>query len=126
MPRRVLVVEDEADFTATYRRLLARQGCRIVETATRQAALEAIRTQPFALVVADLRLPDGDGLDIVRAARATPQPPAVIVVTGFGSEANRRQALEAGASAYLPKPFAVSAFIALVEQTLGPVAPTGP
>ncbi|MBI4593592.1 MAG: response regulator, partial [Candidatus Rokubacteria bacterium] len=114
------------DFTATYRRLLARQGCRIVETATRQAALEAIRTQPFALVVADLRLPDGDGLDIVRAARATPQPPAVIVVTGFGSEAKRRQALEAGASAYLPKPFAVSAFISLVEQTLGPVAPTDP
>lgn len=115
----VLVVEDEADLVATYRRLLTRQGCRVIAAGTRREALDAIGAQPFVLVVVDLRLPDGDGLDIVRAARARPEPPEVIVVTGFASEASRRQALDAGATAYLTKPFSISAFTALVQRTLG-------
>jgi two-component system, NtrC family, response regulator HydG len=69
-------------------------------------------------VIADLRLPDGDGLDLVRAARRTPTPTPAIVVTGFASRAARTAALAAGASAYLAKPFATSAFTALVDQTL--------
>jgi DNA-binding response OmpR family regulator len=117
--RSVLVVEDEADLVATYERLLRRQGCRVVATGTRREALVAIRDERFALVVADLRLPDGDGLDVVRAARASPIPPPVIVVTGFGSEATRHAALVAGASAYLRKPFSVSEFSRVVETALG-------
>jgi DNA-binding response OmpR family regulator len=114
----VLVVEDESDLVTTYRRLLTRHGCRVIAAATRHEALEAIRAESFRLVVVDLRLPDGDGLDVVRAARATPLPPAVIVVTGFASDATRRQAIDAGASAYMAKPFSISAFSSLVEQTL--------
>jgi DNA-binding NarL/FixJ family response regulator len=63
-----------------------------------------------ALVVSDLRLPDGDGLSIVRAARALPIPAMVIVITGFGSASIWQSAQEAGASAYLAKPFSVHAF----------------
>lgn len=120
VPRSVLVVEDEADLATTYQRLLRRQGCRVTAAGTRREALDAIRDDRFALVVADLRLPDGDGLDVVRAARAMDRPPAVIVVTGFASEGSRRQALEAGAVAYLKKPFALSELSTLVESALGP------
>src|SRR5215470_8181500 len=101
----VLVVDDEADFLATYDRLLRRQGYRTVTTSSRQSALLALEADPFALIIADMRLPDGDGLDIVRAARARPQPARVIVVTGFASAQSRRDALAAGATAYLAKPF---------------------
>jgi DNA-binding response OmpR family regulator len=116
------VVEDESDLVATYRRLLARHGCRVIAAGTRREALDAIREEPFALVVVDLRLPDGDGLDVVRAARATGRPPAVIVVTGFASDTSRRQACDAGATAYLAKPFSISAFSSLVDQTLAGTA----
>jgi DNA-binding response OmpR family regulator len=64
----ILVVDDESDFLSTYRRLLSRDGFRVVEAATRSEALAALAREAFALVIADERLPDGDGLDVVRAA----------------------------------------------------------
>mgnify|MGYP000291884089 CR=1 FL=1 len=114
----VLVVDDEPDFVATYRRLLARHGCRVAEATGRTAALDVLGRCRFELVIADLRLPDGDGLEVVRAARAAANAPAVIVVTGFPSEETRRQALAAGAAAYLTKPFPISQFDALVDRML--------
>jgi DNA-binding response OmpR family regulator len=120
MAGRVLVVDDEADLVASYERLLRRQGYRVIATATRGEGLAVIACEALVLVVSDLRLPDGDGLDVVRAARRSPAPVPVLVVTGFGSEATRAAALAAGASGYLTKPFSASAFAALVERAVGP------
>jgi len=76
-----------------------------------------MRTTRLSLVISDVRLPDGDGLDIVRAARSsTPTP--VVVVTGFPSEPGRRSALAAGASAYLAKPFSTADFSALIRDVV--------
>ena len=116
----VLVVDDEADFLATYDRLLRRHGYRTISAGSREAALAVLEAEPLALVIADLRLSDGDGLDVVRAARAHLHPPPVIVVTGFASEQSRRQALAAGATAYLAKPFSTSALTSLVREALAP------
>ena len=116
----VLVVDDETDFLKTYERLLQRRGYQVVAVSTRREGLVVVQSRPLRLVVADVKLPDGDGLDIVRAARVAAPPPAVIVVTGFASDANRRQALEAGATAYLPKPFSVSSFTELVDRLATP------
>ena len=131
MACRVLVVEDEPDLAVTCQRLLCWQGYDVVSAGSRQAGLWAIRAEPFALVITDLRLPDGDGLDVVRAARATPTLTPVIVFTAFVSERSRRAALEAGAVAYLVKPFSVSAFTTLVREVLdaaacAPAAPPSP
>jgi two-component system response regulator HydG len=114
----VLVVDDEVDFLATYERLLRRQGYRTIAAGSRQAALAALESEPLALIIADLRLADGDGLDVVRAARARLHPPPVIVVTGFASEQSRRQALAAGATGYLAKPFSTSVLASLVREAL--------
>ena len=116
----VLVVDDEVDFLATYDRLLRRQGYRTITVSTRQAALAALADEVLDLIIADIRLSDGDGLDVVRTARARLHPPAVIVVTGFASEQSRRQALAAGATAYLAKPFSTSALTSLVREALVP------
>jgi DNA-binding response OmpR family regulator len=79
-----------------------------------------VEREPLTLVLTDLRLPDGDGLDIVRAARrTTPNPTPTLVVTGFASEASRTAALAAGASGYLAKPFGAAALVSLIESTLG-------
>ena len=114
----ILVVDDEADLVRTYERLLRRRGYRVVSAGSRQDGLVIIEREPLALLIADIRLGDGDGLDLVRAARRAPTPTPSIVVTGFGSEASRLAALSAGASAYLGKPFTTSAFTSLVEETL--------
>jgi len=114
----ILVVDDEADFVANYQRLLRRRGYRVVSAGSRGDGLVIVEREPLALVITDLRLPDGDGLELVRAARRRPTPTPSIVVTGFASEASRMAALAAGASGYLAKPFAAASFISLVEKML--------
>jgi len=115
---RVLIVDDEADLVATYERLLHRRGYRVVSAGSCRDGLLVIEREPLALVVTDLRLPDGDGLDIVRAARRTPTPTPSLVVTGFVSEASRAAALAAGAAGYLAKPFATSNLVSLAQSAL--------
>ena len=117
--RPVLVVDDEADLAMTYERLLRRQGYRTVSAGSREAGLLALEAQPVRLVIADLLLPDGDGLDVVRAACALPSPPPVLVATVLASRASRRAALDAGATAFLAKPFATEAFNRLIGELLG-------
>jgi DNA-binding response OmpR family regulator len=114
----ILIVDDEADLAVTYERLLRRQGYRVHSVGSRRAGLAAIGAEPPSLVIADLRLPDGDGLDVVRAARALPTPPPVLVATVLGSRASRQNALAAGASAFLAKPFATETFSSLVKELL--------
>jgi two-component system response regulator PilR (NtrC family) len=114
----ILVVDDEADFVANYQRLLRRQGYRMISAGSCGDGLVIVEREPLALVITDLRLPDGDGLELVRVARRLPTPTPSIVVTGFASEASRMAALAAGASAYLAKPFVAASFISLVEKTL--------
>ena len=114
----ILVVDDEADFVANYQRLLRRQGYRMISAGSRGDGLVIVEREPLALVITDLRLPDGDGLELVRVARRLPTPTPSIVVTGLASGASRMAALAAGASGYLAKPFAAASFISLVEKTL--------
>ena len=119
MTRSVLVVDDEADMAATYARLLRRQGHRVVCVGTRAAGILAVAADPPMLVIADLRLPDGDGLDVVRAARALPAPVPVIVATVLASRETQQAAITAGAAAFLAKPFTAESFSSLVSQVLG-------
>ena len=115
---RILVVEDEADLVVTYDRLLRRQGYRVVTAASRVEGLKALESAPPTLVIADLRLPDGDGLDIIQAAHARDPKVPVIVVTAFASRAARAAAQASGASAFLAKPFPASALLRLVHDEL--------
>jgi DNA-binding response OmpR family regulator len=118
MTNPILVVDDEADLVTTYERLLRRQGYRVLPAGTCRAGLAVIQAEPLGLVIADLRLPDGDGLEVVRAARALVTPPPVLVATGLASPTARQAALAAGASAFLAKPFATEAFVRLVGLLL--------
>ncbi len=112
---RIAVVEDELDLRVTYERLLRRAGYRVVTAGSRAEGLSLLKqAAPPSLVISDLRLSDGDGLDIVRAARTLDRPVPVIVVTAFATAAAREAALAAGASAFLAKPFVASALLRLV------------
>ncbi len=116
MPRAILVVDDEDDFLTTYRRLLRRDGYRVVAVGSRAAALDALAADRFVLVISDVRLTDGDGLDVVRGARAIDPPVPAIVVSGFTSEAARRAATEAGATAFVAKPFEATTLASRVRE----------
>jgi DNA-binding response OmpR family regulator len=119
MSRRVLVVDDETDLAVTCQRLLRRLGYEVTCAGSRGEGLALIERELPGLVISDLRLPDGSGIDLVFAARRTPTPVPVIVVTGFPSSASRAAALAAGAAAYLAKPFSAQALTSLVQDIFG-------
>lgn len=114
----ILVVEDEPDLLVTYERLLRREGYRVVTAGSRAEALGLVRSAPPGLVIADLKLPDGDCLDIVRAAQALDPPAPVIIVTAFATQAAREAALAAGAAGFLAKPFVASTLLRRVHDTI--------
>ena len=116
---RIVVVEDEADLRVTYERFLRRAGYRVSGTGSREEGAKLVGSTPHpSLVILDLRLPDGDGLDLIRTARALDPPVPVIVVTAFPTKAAREAALAAGAGAFVAKPFAADALLSLVRGSL--------
>ena len=116
--RKVLIVDDEPDLATTCARLLRRMGHVPLITLSGQEAVELIEREHPDLILTDLRLPAVDGLAVLRHAQRGARKIPVILFTAYTSEASRRQALEAGASAYLPKPFSAAALGAAVEQAL--------
>ena len=114
----ILVVDDERDLAATCERLLRRRGWNVVTAGSRETALSVLARPPRpVLAIVDRQLPDGDGLDVLRAALAIGTP--VIMVTGYGSAATRRLALEEGAAGFLAKPFSAHELLELVRRIVG-------
>src|SRR5688572_27323377 len=113
---RVLVVEDRESLRRMMERALVGEGHE-VETAADVAAGIAALERPgrsFDLVLTDLRLPSGSGLDIVAAARRRAPPPAVVVMTGFGTIEAAVEAMKLGAADFLEKPVELDRLLRLV------------
>jgi DNA-binding response OmpR family regulator len=116
----ILIVEDETDLAETCVRFLRGLGYRTRAAHTVSEALAAIIADPPDLVIADLRLGGAlDGLDVVRHLRQREPRIPVIVCTALGSDGTRQEALDAGAIAYLTKPFALTDLRATVDRALG-------
>ncbi|MFO7675048.1 MAG: sigma-54 dependent transcriptional regulator [bacterium] len=118
MKHRVLVIDDDPGLGRVLRLLLEGAGhsVRVVESVA--AGRSALAEDGWDLVVTDLKLPDGDGLDVLRAARgAAPEAP-VVLVTAFASVPSAVEAMKQGAYDYLTKPFDNDKFRAVVTNAL--------
>jgi DNA-binding NtrC family response regulator len=115
----VLVVDDEADLAESCARLLRRRGYGVVTVNSWEAGHAALRTSRPHLLVSDVRLPDGDGLELVREAHGLNPPVPAVVISGYLSEANRTAARAAGVVEFLSKPFSNEAFGRAIDTALG-------
>lgn len=105
MAARVLIVDDEKLIRWSLRERLAIDGCEIEEAGTVRAAEALLKRQPFDVALFDLKLPDGNGLDLLRhAARCQPET-MVVIITAHSSVDNAVQAMKEGAFDYVSKPF---------------------
>jgi len=105
-PLDVLLIEDHEDTADVMARLLETYGHTVTTAALLAEALAAIERRHFDLVISDLGLPDGSGLDFVRAFRQHSGVPAV-ALTGYGMDDDVRRCLEAGFTAHLTKPVSI-------------------
>lgn len=113
--RRVLLIEDHADTLSAVRELLAELSCEILAVGSVQDALAAAETQSFDLVLSDLGLPDGSGLDLMRQLRDR-YGLAGIAVTGYGMKDDVRQSREAGFVDHLVKPITFQRLAGAIER----------
>ena len=99
----LLVVDDEPSARTTLSLLLRKRGHRVTEAEDVAAAAKRLAEQTFDLVVTDLRMPDGDGLDVLQAARAQADAPDVILLTAYAEWKSAKEAIRLGALDYFEK-----------------------
>ena len=118
---RILVIDDEADLRELLEITLLKMGLDVDSAASLADARACLQQQEYALVLTDMRLPDGVGIDLVREITAGARPIPVAVITAFGSADNAVIALKAGAFDYLSKPVRVDQLRQMVQSALGPI-----
>jgi len=112
-----LIIEDEPQIRRFVRAALEAEGWQVHEAATQQRGLIESGTRKPDLLVLDLGLPDGDGMDLIRDVRTWSSVP-IIVLSARADESDKIAALDAGADDYLTKPFGVGELLARVRANL--------
>ncbi|GAB4041387.1 MAG: two-component system response regulator PilR [Rubrivivax sp.] len=125
---RLLVVDDEPDLRTLYELTLMREGYDVESAGSVGEAWALLEARRYELLITDMRLPDGSGLDLLARLEAAGRPEKAMVITAYGSPENAVEALKAGAYDYLTKPVDLRQFRASVASALGrvPTAPEAP
>lgn len=118
-PGGVLVVDDEPDLLTLYELTLLRAGHEVDTAASVAEAWERLSERVYRLVITDMRLPDGSGMDLMQRLEQARRPERIIVITAYGSAENAVEALKAGAFDYLTKPVDLRQFRSVVAGALG-------
>jgi len=116
-PPRLLFVEDHADTALALARVLSREGYAVTRADSVASAQKLIDAESFDLLISDIGLPDGSGLDIVRHLRKTQTTPG-IAVSGYGMDQDISSAKDAGFSRHLTKPVHPDVLLAAVAEML--------
>lgn len=114
----ILVVDDEPDLRTLYELTLLREGYEVVSAPDLDQARECLAQRRFDMLITDMRLPDGLGLELLRELNAQQRSEKCIVITAYGSAENAVEALKAGAFDYLTKPVDLKQLRAAVQSAL--------
>lgn len=119
----LLVVDDEPDLRTLYELTLLREGYDVETAGSVEDAWQRLAERSYNVVITDMRLPDGNGLDLLRRLEAADRGEKTIVITAYGSAENAVEALKAGAFDYLTKPVDLRQFRGVVASALGRTPP---
>lgn len=114
----VLIVDDEPELRKAMAFDFKRRGCILFEAGCGNDALQIIRTTTIDIVISDVRMPNGSGIDLVKEIRKiNPKTPVVLLATGF-ADLSEPEALQIGAQALVEKPIDRKRMIEIIEQSL--------
>jgi DNA-binding NtrC family response regulator len=113
---RILVVDDDVEFARMVERLLASEGYRAAHAGTSRAALDALSRRPFDILLTDLKMPEGSGMELLRVVRERHPAIEVVIMTGYGTIESTVEAMKLGAADFIPKPFENEELLLHLEQ----------
>ncbi len=114
----ILILEDEVNLAKGLSTVMEEEGYEVDLAETGHAALEKFQREDFDLLVADLRLPDMDGMEVIYQIREKKPRTNVVIITGYPSVSSAVQAVKMGVSDYLRKPFTEDEFKAAIKSAL--------
>ena len=123
MSKKILIIEDEQIITKSLQRLLKKEGYQVEISNNGADALEKIKNDDFNLIVSDIRMPDMDGIETIKAIRKyfVEQGKSLvpeILITGYADESKYQEALELKVADYLYKPFDIKDFLEAVRRNI--------
>lgn len=121
--RSLLIVDDDAPLRNRLARAMEQRGFTVVSAASVAEGLEVLGTAPPAYAVVDLRLEDGNGLEVVEALRTARDDVRIVMLTGYGNIATAVVAIKAGAVDFLAKPVDADQLTAALIETERPLPP---
>jgi len=116
--RSVLIVDDDKSILRIFTLILQKQEYETDTAETGEEAMNKISDRPYDLALVDVKLPDIDGIDLLRRMNSTNPSMIKIVITGFASAEDGIKALDSGADAYLVKPVRPEELVRLVKEKL--------
>ena len=120
--KKVLVADDEAIVVNSIRKILSRKGFAVEEAFTCKDALARVFAQDYDLVLLDMKMTDGNGLDVLQRIKAKRPDLRVVIVTGYASIDTAVEAIQKGASDYMAKPFTPDELYTMTNRVLGTAA----
>jgi HAMP domain-containing protein/signal transduction histidine kinase len=120
-PMRILLVEDHEDTNRSLTNLLRRRGYHVQSALSFQSALDLSANEQFDVLISDLGLPDGSGIDLIQ--KLASKPPLGIALTGFGMEQDIRRSREVGFQHHLVKPIDLNKLDLLIQQGAAALLP---
>ena len=114
---RVLVIDDESVICDACELVLSEKGHTVTLRNNGRAGLNAIREGTYDILLLDMKLPDIDGMDILKVVREEKPGLCTIVMTGYSSISNAVQAMRKGADDYLAKPFTEDELVQAIEES---------
>lgn len=114
----ILVIDDEPDLRTLYELALQREGYQVSSAGTLAQAHQTLDKQIFDIIITDMRLPDGSGLDVLQHIRKCQRKERCVVITAYGSAENAVESLKAGAFDYLTKPVDLKQFRTVISSAI--------
>ncbi len=118
MKESILIIDDDSAIRDGCFQVLSKSGYEVMKSATGKEGLEKIEKYDFDLILVDLKLPDINGLDLIREIRQKDISVPIVVITGYGTIQNAVEAMRLGANDFLPKPFEPAELRLVVKRNL--------
>jgi len=114
----ILVVDDESVICSGCRMVLEEQGHHVETCMTCKAGIDAVKNNPYDLILLDMKLPDHDGTEFLKAVGQSDTRHRIIVMSGYATVKNAVNSMKLGAVDYLQKPFTDDELLAVVENAV--------